>query len=133
MDSAWSLGHFENRGIVYDSMDELSQFTGAPRALVDNEARLMDYADVVFTGGYELSLKKKQRHDNVHFFGCGVEFEHFGKARDPTTADPARHRLHEPPDPRLVRRGRRARRLRHGRRDGPACGRTGRSRWSARS
>ncbi len=30
MDSAWSLGHFENRGIVYDSMDELSQFTGAP-------------------------------------------------------------------------------------------------------
>ena len=39
----------------------------------------MDYADVVFTGGYELSLKKKQRHDNVHFFGCGVEYEHFAQ------------------------------------------------------
>ena len=32
MDSAWSLGHFENRGIVYDCMDELSQFTGAPKS-----------------------------------------------------------------------------------------------------
>ena len=88
MDSAWSLGHFENRGIVYDSMDELSQFTGAPRALVDNENRLMEYADIVFAGGYELSLKKKKRHHNVHFFGCGVDVEHFGLARDPSTPVP---------------------------------------------
>ena len=61
-------------------MDELSQFTGAPRALVANEARLMDHADVVFTGGYELGEKKRKQHDNVHFFGCGVEFEHFAQA-----------------------------------------------------
>lgn len=88
MDSAWSLGHFENRGIVYDSMDELSQFTGAPRALIDNENRLMDYADVVFAGGYELSLKKKKKHHNVHFFGCGVEVDHFGLAQDPSTTVP---------------------------------------------
>jgi glycosyltransferase involved in cell wall biosynthesis len=88
MDSAWSLGHFQNRGIVFDSMDELSQFTGAPRTLVENEARLMSCADIVFAGGYELSLKKKQRHQNVHFFGCGVEFDHFAKAADPNTVIP---------------------------------------------
>ncbi|HEY8669181.1 MAG TPA: family 1 glycosylhydrolase [Tepidisphaeraceae bacterium] len=88
MDSSWSLGHFENRGIVYDSMDELSQFTGAPRSLIANEKRLMEYADIVFTGGYELWLKKKQQHDNVHFFGCGVEFSHFAKAQDPATTVP---------------------------------------------
>ena len=88
MDSAWSLGYFENRGVVYDSMDELSQFTGAPRALVDNENRLMDYADVVFAGGYELSLKKKKRHDNVHFFGCGVEYSHFSQAQEASTTIP---------------------------------------------
>src|SRR3954467_12983038 len=88
MDSAWSLGHFENRGVVYDCMDELSQFTGAPRQLVANEARLMDHADIVFTGGYELWTKKKQQHDNAHFFGCGVEFEHFNKAQDPNTVIP---------------------------------------------
>src|SRR5690606_14037480 len=39
MDSTWSLGHFENRGIVYDCMDELSQFTGAPPELVEAESR----------------------------------------------------------------------------------------------
>jgi len=88
MDSAWSLGHFENRGIVYDSMDELSQFTGAPKALIDNERRLMEAADIVFTGGYELFLKKQQLHHNVHFFGCGVEYEHFAKAQDPNTVIP---------------------------------------------
>jgi hypothetical protein len=88
MDAAWSLGYFKNRGIVYDAMDELSQFTGAPRTLIANEARLMDFADVVFAGGYELSLRKKERHDNVHFFGCGVEVEHFGKAREAATPIP---------------------------------------------
>ncbi len=88
MDSAWSLGHFENRGIVYDSMDELSQFTGAPASLIDNEARLMQHSDVVFAGGYELSIKKKERHDNVHFFGCGVEYDHFAQAQDENTVIP---------------------------------------------
>ena len=88
MDSSWSLGHFENRGVVYDCMDELSQFTGAPKALISNEARLIEHADVVFTGGYNLGEKKKQQHDNVHIFGCGVEFSHFNKAQDPTTAIP---------------------------------------------
>jgi glycosyltransferase involved in cell wall biosynthesis len=88
MDSAWSLGYFENRGVVYDCMDELSQFTGAPKALVQNEARLIEHADVVFTGGYELGEKKRKQHDNVHTFGCGVEFEHFNKAADPDTQVP---------------------------------------------
>jgi beta-glucosidase/6-phospho-beta-glucosidase/beta-galactosidase/glycosyltransferase involved in cell wall biosynthesis len=88
MDASWSLGHFENRGIVYDSMDELSQFTGAPPSLVANERRLMQHSDVVFTGGYELFLKKKEQHHNVHFFGCGVEFDHFNQAQDPATSIP---------------------------------------------
>ena len=88
MDSAWSLGYIENRGVVYDCMDELSQFTGAPKALVSNEARLMEHADVVFTGGFELGEKKRKQHDNVHTFGCGVEYEHFARAADPTTIIP---------------------------------------------
>lgn len=88
MDSAWSLGHFPNRGVVYDCMDELSQFTGAPRSLVENEARLMRAADVVFTGGFELGEKKRKQHGNVHTFGCGVDYLHFSKAADPTTLVP---------------------------------------------
>jgi len=69
-------------------MDELNQFSGAPKTLVSNEARLIKHADVVFTGGYELGEKKKQQHDNVHIFGCGVEFSHFNKAQDPSTPIP---------------------------------------------
>jgi beta-glucosidase/6-phospho-beta-glucosidase/beta-galactosidase/glycosyltransferase involved in cell wall biosynthesis len=88
MDAAWSLGHFRSRGVVYDCMDELSQFTGAPKALVENEARLMRHADVVFTGGYQLGEKKAAQHGNVHTFGCGVDFAHFSKAGDPQTVMP---------------------------------------------
>lgn len=89
MEAAWSLGHFENRGIVYDCMDELSQFRGAPPELIDQEKRLLHRADIVFTGGYELWLKKSKQHPNVHFFGCGVEAEHFGKALNEDTTIPA--------------------------------------------
>jgi glycosyltransferase involved in cell wall biosynthesis len=88
MDSAWSLGHFENRGVVYDCMDELSQFTGAPKQLIDNEKRLMQFADVIFTGGFEMGEKRKKIHDNVHIFGCGVEFSHFNKSADSSTNSP---------------------------------------------
>lgn len=89
MDAAWSLGHFKSRGVVYDCMDELSQFKGAPEGLVRNEARLLAHADIVFTGGYELWLKKKRQHRNVHFFGCGVEYKHFARAQDSRAPVPA--------------------------------------------
>jgi beta-glucosidase/6-phospho-beta-glucosidase/beta-galactosidase len=88
MDSSWTLGHFDAGGVIYDCMDELSQFTGAPEDLVSNERRLMQHADIVFTGGYELFHRKSQSHKNVHFFGCGVEAEHFGAAMDPGAVVP---------------------------------------------
>lgn len=88
MDAAWSLGRLPGRGVVYDCMDELSQFTGAPTQLVANEERLLRCADVVFTGGRALWEKKRAQHNNAHFFGCGVEADHFGLARDSTTAIP---------------------------------------------
>jgi glycosyltransferase involved in cell wall biosynthesis len=84
MDVAWAMGQIPGRGVVYDCMDELSQFKGAPEELVDNERRLLENADIVFTGGYELWLKKSKQHANVHFFGCGVEYEHFAQAQDAT-------------------------------------------------
>ncbi|MGH7214786.1 MAG: glycosyltransferase, partial [Tepidisphaeraceae bacterium] len=88
MDSSWSLGHFRNRGVVYDCMDELANFSGAPRQLIDNEKRLMQCADVVFTGGYEMGEKRKALHPNVHIFGCAVDFGHFCKASEPNVAIP---------------------------------------------
>lgn len=82
MDAGWALGHIPGRGIVYDCMDELAQFRGASPDLIERERRLIDAADVVFTGGYELWLKKSRQHPNCHFFGCGVEYDHFAQAQE---------------------------------------------------
>src|SRR4051794_17949352 len=73
---------------VYDCMDELSKFRGAPPELVDRETELLREADVVFTGGRKLFESKSRHHDNCHFYGCGVDIEHFGKARREETALP---------------------------------------------
>lgn len=81
-ESAWALGELDVRGVVYDCMDELSHFLGAPKQLVEDEKRLMEASDVVFCGGHELWLSKSQKHPNCHFFGCGVEYDHFAQAQD---------------------------------------------------
>ena len=75
------IGAFDERAVVYDCMDELSKFRFAPTALVDRERYLMAQADVVFAGGYKLSQSKAKYHQNVHFFGCGVDVAHFATAR----------------------------------------------------
>lgn len=65
---------------VYDCMDELSKFACAPVELIEREAELLARADLVFTGGRKLFEAKKPLNRNCHFYGCGVEWEHFGKA-----------------------------------------------------
>jgi glycosyltransferase involved in cell wall biosynthesis len=82
------IGAFDERGVVYDCMDELSKFRFAPAELVDREKYLMSEADVVFTGGHRLWQSKKKHHDNVHFFGCGVDVDHFATARSDDLAIP---------------------------------------------
>ncbi|MGE5526322.1 MAG: glycosyltransferase [Rhodospirillaceae bacterium] len=79
------LGKFEAAAVVYDCMDELSKFRFAPDDLCLHERLLLKRADVVFTGGYQLFTAKSQHHRNVHFYGCGVEVEHFAKARERDT------------------------------------------------
>jgi glycosyltransferase involved in cell wall biosynthesis len=73
---------------VYDCMDELSKFRCAPPEIVGREAELLKRADVVFTGGRKLFEAKSERNDNCHFYGCGVDCEHFGKARAEETKVP---------------------------------------------
>ena len=69
-------------------MDELSKFKGAPPEMAEREAELLAHADVVFTGGRKLFEAKSQMHSNCHFYGCGVDVEHFGRARAAETAIP---------------------------------------------
>ncbi len=79
--------------VVYDCMDELSLFMGAPPELVRREAKLMEFADLVFTGGPSLYRAKQGRHPNVHCFSSSVDAAHFGRALPGGAAE-------EPPDQR---------------------------------
>jgi glycosyltransferase involved in cell wall biosynthesis len=79
------IGAFNEAAVVYDCMDELAQFRFAPAEIAQRERFLLARADVVFAGGARLAESKSRFHDNVHFFGCGVDAEHFGRARDEAT------------------------------------------------
>jgi UDP-galactopyranose mutase len=69
--------------VVYDCMDELSAFRGAPKGLRVMEQDLLACADVVFTGGRALYEAKKPFHPNVHAFPSSVDVSHFLPARAP--------------------------------------------------
>ena len=69
--------------VVYDCMDELSAFQGAPPELVAQEQRLFEKANVVFTGGASLFASKRTRHPNVHLFPSSVDRQHFAVAQQP--------------------------------------------------
>jgi glycosyltransferase involved in cell wall biosynthesis len=73
---------------VYDCMDELSKFRCAPPEIAGREAELLARADVVFTGGRKLFESKSRFNSNCHFYGCGVDIEHFGSARKDDTCVP---------------------------------------------
>jgi len=66
---------------VYDCMDELSAFAGAPLNMRRNEEALFTAADLVFTGGASLFESKRKCHSSVYCFPSSVDVDHFAKAR----------------------------------------------------
>ncbi len=80
--------HLKPKLTVYDCMDELSAFWGAPPKLLEQERELIRRADIVFTGGYSLYEAKQSRHPRVFAFPSSIEYSHFASARQPQT-DPA--------------------------------------------
>ncbi len=82
--------HVKAKAVVYDCMDELSLFHGAPPELRDREEQLLKIADLVFTGGHSLYAYKRDtsQHRNIHSFPSSVDVPHFAQARD-VIAEPA--------------------------------------------
>jgi glycosyltransferase involved in cell wall biosynthesis len=83
------LGDLQPRAIVYDCMDELALFKGAPPELRTREEALLRQADVVFAGGRGMYEARVGRHPNVHLFPSSVDRAHFAQALDHTTPVPA--------------------------------------------
>jgi UDP-galactopyranose mutase len=67
--------------VIYDCMDELSAFRGAPPEMAALERALLARADLVFTGGVSLFEAKRHLHPNVHAFPSSVDVAHFSRAR----------------------------------------------------
>jgi glycosyltransferase involved in cell wall biosynthesis len=87
---------------VFDCMDELSAFNGAPPHLVGRERDLIARADLVFTGGHSLWEAKRPLHPSVHLFPSSVDVAHFASGRAEQTEPAA---LDGIPHPRLVYAG----------------------------
>lgn len=66
---------------IYDCMDELSAFRGAPAGLRAAEDELFSTADLVFTGGQSLYEAKKRQHAAVHCFPSSIDRAFFSTAR----------------------------------------------------
>jgi UDP-galactopyranose mutase len=84
--------HLRRSLTVYDCMDELTGFHGAPPALRELEGELFEVADLVFTGGQSLYEAKRTRHRHVHAFPSSVDAAHFAKAREVGGDEPADQR-----------------------------------------
>ena len=73
--------HLRPRLTVFDCMDELSAFLGAPPLLLEQERELMSRSDIVFTGGYSLYEARQKRHKRVYAFPSCIDYDHFAQAR----------------------------------------------------
>lgn len=82
------VGKLNESAIVYDCMDQLSQFKFAPPEIIEREFQLLAKADVVFCGGRKLWEAKSKHNRNCHFYGCGVDVQHFARARSAETSVP---------------------------------------------
>jgi glycosyltransferase involved in cell wall biosynthesis len=68
---------------VYDCMDELTGFAGAPSGLREKERALLRRADLVLTGGRSIYEAKRWLHANVLECPSSVDVPHFARARAP--------------------------------------------------
>jgi UDP-galactopyranose mutase len=76
--------HLTPIATVYDCMDELSAFKGAPLQLRRYELTLFQNADLVFTGGQSLYEAKRNQHHSVFAFPSSIDRPHFAQARGET-------------------------------------------------
>jgi hypothetical protein len=73
--------HLPRCATIFDCMDHLAGFKGAPPAMVTLESKLMERADLVLTGGVQLYKAKRAAHPDVHCFPSSVDVDHFASAR----------------------------------------------------
>lgn len=88
--SADVVGSLGERLVVYQCVDEYSQFTGTDAAaILEMEARLARRSDVVLVSAQPLFDSKRRHNPKTFLVTHGVEVEHFRRALDPDLEVPA--------------------------------------------
>ncbi len=86
--------------VVYHCVDDLSAIPGVDKtAFNQEEVRLLERADAVFTTATSLRDKCMRHNSNTHFFPNVADPEHFGRALQPGDIPPA---LADIPEPRIA-------------------------------
>ncbi len=88
--------HLQPKMIIYDCMDELSNFKFAPAEIKQKEKDLFRIADLVFTGGHNLYQAKKALHHNIYPFPSSIDKEHFSQARTISTIPGDQEKISRP-------------------------------------
>ncbi|HEV2889387.1 MAG TPA: glycosyltransferase [Frankiaceae bacterium] len=79
------------RLFVYDVMDDLSSFAGAPPELLLRERQSLQEASVVFTGGRSIHRGVEGHNPRTYLFPSGVDVEHYAPARTLRPSHRERH------------------------------------------
>lgn len=80
----------------YDIIDDFPAFPWAPPIAREYDNALLEHADSVTTGTYELWNQHRGRRPDAEFIQCGVDFDAFNRAAGPPPSDVIRL-----PEPRL--------------------------------
>lgn len=81
---------------VFDAMDNLANFRYAPPQMRSQEARMLEMADVIFTGGPTLYRQHQHRHPRVFCFPSGVDRAHFASPGRESAASRALSQMRRP-------------------------------------
>ena len=81
---------------VFDAMDDLASFRNAPPQMRAQEDRMLEVADIVFTGGPTLYRQRQHRHPRVFCFPSGVDRTHFASPGQPSAASRALSQMRRP-------------------------------------
>ena len=76
------IGRIPHDLLVYDIMDPFESFRRTGPDVAELEARLLERADLVFTGGRSLHRQREARRPDAYCFPSGIDAEPFARAAE---------------------------------------------------
>ena len=68
--------------VVYDVMDPFKSFRSSDPRVEERERKVLEKADLVFTGGRSLHSQVEGKHNEAFCFPSGIDFHHFARGAE---------------------------------------------------